>query len=365
LVEDYLQWNPYGENFAVKPDGTPYKVGIGYIYMGSDAILCYEGVFRTQISRTGAYYIMNDGALNIAKQIAWVQDMTATVKPDMITVQMVDEVQAGPAIEEATKAGIPVFSFDCGTAGPIVSWVHHLFEGPTAKYPDIDGANLIGEYFRDLAEQHQKPIDIFILWGPKSLKALQDRKAGLLKGIDDHPLVSVTDSPETDGSEGMAATVTMDAFTTNPDLNAIFTLGGGGGGCVSGLKAIGRLYPADEFMINPDAVCTTAFEGDLLMQEHLDKGNVACFGTHGGWDVCDAMLKVMYNNVILGMEVPKEIPVPMYLLTAENCRTEMMFGSAYWTVMPRGEYEDWPVLDMSIINVPQPTLEDRMEILGY
>ena len=58
---------------------------------------------------------------DIHRQISWVQDMIATVKPDMITVQPPDDVQIGPAIQLATDNDIPCFAFDTASTEPIVS----------------------------------------------------------------------------------------------------------------------------------------------------------------------------------------------------------------------------------------------------
>ena len=44
----------YGEPFAFKPDGSPYKVATSYILLGCEEMVNYEGVVRTNCARAGA-----------------------------------------------------------------------------------------------------------------------------------------------------------------------------------------------------------------------------------------------------------------------------------------------------------------------
>jgi hypothetical protein len=122
---------------------------------------------------------------------------------------------------------------------------------------------------------------------------------------------------------------------------------------------------------DPEHVLIATFEGDTLAQEAMDNGELDAFGTHGGYDVCDCMTQVMLNYLVLGQDVQKEINPPMSVMTPDNVRSHTgnpywdEYGTLYWTVMPSGRWEAWPVCDYSSLGVEWPTLELRKELKGY
>ena len=87
----------------------------------------------------------------------------------------------------------------------------------------------------------------------------------------------------------------------------------------------------------------------------------------------------MLTNVILGQEVPGEVSVPMFFVTADNMWTPegTLGGCPIYPLMPPGQWDLWPVLDWStpgsLVTTPDmqswqmetPTVELRMQYMGY
>lgn len=338
--------NPFGEDFAVKPDGTPYKFGSTYFFLGNDWMVNAHGLIGSLIERAGGEVLHFDPGCDVARQIGYVEDLIAVRHPDALLIHAVDEAMVAPVCDQAAAAGIAVFPWDFNVpTDTITSYVYHDFDGPA-------GSCVVGDYFVQVAEETDMTLNIYEVWGMRSSPSSVDRHVGFHRAVDGHPLIIVTESPDSQWSDEVAASLVMDAFTAQPELNALYVHGGGSSGAIEGLRGIGRLLPYGD----PDHVIIATNDCDTRVVEAMDDGQLDAFGSHGPRDLVDITVQLAFTKVILGKSVPKDVAIPMTMVTPENIDTLMLFGSlAAWPRMPQGQWDLWPVLDASSIGIEIPT----------
>ena len=339
--------NPIGENFAVKPDGTPYMFATTYLWVTVDPMFNYVANMHSLIKRAGGYWVTYDPMGDAARQIAWVEDQIAVQKPDCILMQPCSEALLAPVVDKASDAGIPTIAWDFDIfADNTVSCVRDYFIGDY-------GSNLLGEYFIELAERTGEHIYVFEIWGDMAVESSQHRHQGFHAAVDAHPdLITVIES----GDKGWwsveaAADYVIDAFTAHPELNGTYQHGGGSAGSLEGLRAIGRLLPIGD----PDHVYISTNDSDTLGAIEMDAGTVDAFANHGGWHLSDVAVKIAFTHVVLGQPVPRFVDLPLVVITPETIDTHYFFGAlAAYPRMPKA-HDLWPVLDYSVIGIETPT----------
>ena len=82
--------NPFGEDFAVRPDGTPYKFGSTYFFLGNDWMVNADGLIQSLIKRAGGEVLPFDPGCDVARQIGYVEDLIAVRHPDAVLIHAVD-----------------------------------------------------------------------------------------------------------------------------------------------------------------------------------------------------------------------------------------------------------------------------------
>jgi len=359
LVSPRLQLNPFGEDFAVKPDGTPYCFLDVAIFMGMEEIVNYSNMLKSLITRAGGEDTIFDCELNVDKQIAAIEDMLAVGETDALLGMPVDERALAPVIDRCAAAGIPFYAYtvDCYSDGTI-TYAHHDWLGPPG------GA--VGEYLAQVAEKENKQINVFVVWGLPYLQECKNRYAAFMAPIKDHPLFNFIESGDSQCSDELTAELVMDGFTAHPELNACWHMCGGQTGIVSGLRTIGRLLPPED----PNHVIVATCEANTVLVEAMDDGYIDATGSHGGWTQVDTVCKLAFTHLILGQPVPRDVPIPYFCLTREDIHTldsdyARTFGAVYWAAMPKGQWDLWPVLDTTSFGVQTPTKAMRMELQGY
>ncbi len=347
--------NPFGENFAIKPDGTPYVFATTYIFVTVDPMAKWVANIHSLLKRGGAEYIDFDPNGDPQKQIAFVENLIAVRKPDALIMQSINEALLAPVTDQAAAAGIPTIAFDFDNYSEnTVCTVYDHFRGDF-------GSNLLGEYFIELAERDNVHINVFEVWGDKSVDSSVARHEGFHSVVDARPdLITVMESGDLGwNSVELASTYVMDAFTAYPELNGTFQHGGGNAGSIEGLRAVDRLLPLGD----PNHVYISTNDMDTSGVREMDNGFVDAFAQHGGWYVSDATVQVAFTHVVLGQPVPRYINLPLFVVTPDNIDTTYFFGAlAAYPRMPL-DPDLWPVLDFSPIGIEIPT--EDMKATGY
>jgi len=359
LCDPDLLMNPFGEDFAVKPDGTPYEFAITFLFLGADPVVNYKGIMTSLIRRAGGEVTTFDAEFNAQKQTDYIDDLITVPgrMPDGLIVNAVNEQMLAPAVDRATAAGLPCFAYDIRIySDNLVSLFWRDFTG--VRCP---GSDVMGEYFIKRAEEDNKHLYVYEVWGWKVMETAHQRHEGFHNAVDGHPLITVIESPDTQWSPEISANFIIDAFTTNPDLNAVYNHGSGLSGIPEGLRGIDRLLPYED----PDHVLVGTNDCDSRVVENMEKGYVDAFLTHGGWHLGDGAVKLMLTCIVCGKPVPKEVLCPTFLVTPENIDTEFFFGALSYPKMPLNQWDIWPALDTTEIGIEAPTLALRMEYMGY
>jgi ribose transport system substrate-binding protein len=169
------------------------------------------------------------GEWDLARQTSQVENFI-TQKMDAIVIAPVDTRGIVSAVEEANRAGIPVFTVDISSAGGRVT--SHIASD------NAQGGRLVGEY---LAKILGGRGDIAILDQP-TLASVIDRVRGFREAIARHPGIHIVAAPAVErGVRDVAKNKTDNLLQSQPGLAGIF---GSNDDCALGalasLRAAGR-----------------------------------------------------------------------------------------------------------------------------
>ncbi len=150
------------------------------------------------------------GEWDLARQTSQVENFI-TQKMDAIIVAPVDTRGIVSAVEEANRAGIPVFTVDISSAGGHVT--SHIASD------NAQGGRLVGEY---LAKLLGGQGDIAILDQP-TLASVIDRVRGFREAIAQYPGIHIVADPAVErGLRDVAKNKTDNLLQSQPHLAAIF-----------------------------------------------------------------------------------------------------------------------------------------------
>lgn len=344
IRSDYVI-NPW-EGLAVKPDGTPYRIASTFIFMGIDVLVNWDGYLRSLVERAGGEFSNYDAEFKVENQIAWMEDIASLKTADAVILHPAQETMVIPAAELCVNAGIPVTVWDTLVPSNKMSGnVYHDFDGP-------EGCVLMGEWIVDYAERTGEQINIYDPWSSHAVQHCVDRQVGFKRAVEDHPLITMLEAGDTGASNDVCADWVMDAFTTHPELNALFFDGGGSEGGIEGLRAIDRLKP----MGDPDHVILMINDMNRNTLKAMDDGYLDLLTSHSHMHMIDVPVKLIFTKLILGQPVPWNVPLPMVMVTTDNWTELMLWGmTPVWPWLPEEQWDLWPVLDTSEIGLETPT----------
>jgi len=334
---------------AVKPDGTQYKLAYTPPFLVAE--WCYVGdeVIKSLVKRAGGSITSLDPNSSPDKQLAIVDDFI-TMGVNGIMILPVDSSSIVPAIQRANNAGIPVF--DC--TNPI--------DDPSIV-TSVSGGNYqmgyeAGRFLANYAKQTGKPMIVFELWNLRSMQSLHERAQGFADAVAKEPLVKqVIESDDTGYSNDTTMSLLADAFTAHPEINAVFSQGAVVNGIVQGLKAINKLYPVGD----PNHIVVTTIDEETDTDMAVRDGWFDATTMHSAWELNDALTKLALMYVCCGnKDIPKEVIVPTYSITAANMNSPRWGEPALTGFMQHANFDLWPILDLPAdLGVKTPTVKDK------
>jgi len=150
------------------------------------------------------------GEWDLARQTSQVENFI-TQKMNAIVIAPVDSRGIVSAVEEANRAGIPVFTADIAAAGGDVT--AHIASD------NAQGGRLVGEF---LARRLGGRGKVAILDQP-TVTSVIDRVRGFREAIAAHPGITIVAAPAVErGLREVAKQKTDNLLQSHPDLNAIF-----------------------------------------------------------------------------------------------------------------------------------------------
>jgi ribose transport system substrate-binding protein len=177
---------------------------------------CFDG-FSAAAAKYGIEVQRLDPAKADAALQAAVIDQVRARKVDGIAVSAVDDAGVSPAIAAATKAGIPVITFD----SPAPS-------SPALTYIGTDNRAAGLEAGKRLVAAMRGTGSVLVLQGGMAAANLNQRAAGLKEGLRTAPGVKLLDVVDISGDAAAAAGRVETALREHPTATAVFSVSSAG-----------------------------------------------------------------------------------------------------------------------------------------
>ena len=236
------------------------------------------------------------GEWDLARQTSQVENFI-TQRMSAIIIAPVDSRGIVSAVEEANRAGIPVFTADIAAAGGDV--VAHIASD------NAQGGRLVGEY---LARRLSGRGTVAILDQP-TVTSVIDRVRGFREEIASHPGIEIVAAPAVErGLREVAKQKTDNLLQSHPAISAIF---GSNDDCALGALASVRAAGRGNVLIvgfdaTPEAQASIR-EGTALLADAIQYPTVI------GRRTIEAVAAHLRGEV-----VPRQIPVPVGLVDRDS-----------------------------------------------
>ena len=284
------------EKASVKVKGI---IGVSVLTLTNPFFKVIGDTIKEQAEKVGYSVEVVSGDSDVAKQQNQVKDFLVK-KVVAIVLCPCDSRSIGAVIQEANKAGVPVFTADIACLAPDAKVVTHIatdnFEG--GKQAGIATIEALGEAGGKVAVLDFRQVESCIL-----------RVKGFKEVIDAHnkknPKAQITIVAELpgDGKKDKSQSATEDVLQTHPDLAAIFAIND-----PSALGARAALERANK----ADAVKIIGFDGQPDGKQAIKEGKIFAdpvqFPDKIGQQTVTAML-----DYFDGKTPPKEVLIPTVL----------------------------------------------------
>lgn len=281
------------EKASVKVKGI---IGVSVLTLTNPFFKVIGDTIKEQAEKAGYSVEVVSGEFDVAKQQSQVKDFLVK-KVVAIVLCPCDSRSIGAVIQEANKAGVPVFTADIKCLAPDAEVVTHIatdnYEG--GKQAGIATIEALGEAGGKVAVLDFRQAESCIL-----------RVKGFKEVIDAHnkknPKAQITIVAELpgDGKKDKSQSATEDVLQTHPDLAAIFAIND-----PSALGARAALERANK----ADAVKIIGFDGQPDGKQAIKEGKIFAdpvqFPDRIGQQTVAAML-----DYFDGKNPPKEVLIP-------------------------------------------------------
>lgn len=198
-----------------------------------------EAGLKEAADKQGYQLIVTSGDMDLAKQQSQIENFIVQ-KVDAIILCPADSKGIGPAIEQANRAGIPVFTADIAAQGGQV--VSHVASD------NLSGGRLAAEY---IAKALNGQGEVGIIGQPEVQSGL-DRETGFKEEMKKHPGIKMVPSINGGGLRDKALKAAEDMLQGNPNLKGIFGINDDSAlGALSAAEARGR---NDMVIVGYDAI---------------------------------------------------------------------------------------------------------------
>ena len=284
------------EKASVKVKGI---IGVSVLTLTNPFFKVIGDTIKEQAEKAGYSVEVVSGEFDVAKQQSQVKDFLVK-KVVAVVLCPCDSRSIGAVIQEANKAGVPVFTADIKCLAPDAEVVTHIatdnYEG--GKQAGIATIEAMGEAGGKVAVLDFRQVESCIL-----------RVKGFKEIIDAHnkknPKAQITIVAELpgDGKKDKSQSATEDVLQTHPDLAAIFAIND-----PSALGARAALERANK----ADAVKIIGFDGQPDGKQAIKEGKIFAdpvqFPDKIGQQTVAAML-----DYFDGKTPPKEVLIPTVL----------------------------------------------------
>ncbi|HLJ56599.1 MAG TPA: substrate-binding domain-containing protein [Chthonomonadaceae bacterium] len=195
---------------APKSHGT---VGVSLLTMANPFFKVMGDSMQAEGSKDGYAVTIQAGEMDSARQKDQVNDFIVK-KVSAIVLSPVDARSIGTSIQEANKAGIPVFTADTGCLDPAAKVVSHV---ATDNY---GGGKLAGEA---MVEAIGDKGTVAIITHPE-VESVILRAKGFKEVIAKHPGIKIVSELPGRGERDTSFKTAQDILEKHPDLNGLFAI---------------------------------------------------------------------------------------------------------------------------------------------
>jgi ribose transport system substrate-binding protein len=283
---------------ASKQSGPPrrvLKIGVSFQELDNPYFAVMKEALDDATRSIGAELYVTDARHDVTKQINDVEDLVQK-GVDILLINPTDSVGIESAVRSANKAGVVVVAVDAQANGPIDSFVGSK---------NYDAGRLAGEA---LVKSLDGRGSVAILDGIPVVPILE-RVRGFKDAIAKHPGIKIVDTQNGKQERSTALSVTENMIQSHPDLNGLFSVNDGGAlGALAAIDASGKKIALVSVDGLAEVVAAVAKGGTV-------KATVAQFPR----DQVRIALGIALAKK-WGANVPKEVPIDVKLLTAENAK---------------------------------------------
>jgi ribose transport system substrate-binding protein len=270
------------------------KLGASYMTLNNIFFDPMNAAAAAAAKKAGADYTVVDARLDVSRQIDGVENMVAQ-SVSAIILNPVDSDAIVPAVLNANKAKIPVFTVDVKSKGGTV--VSHITSD------NVEAGRLAGEF---VVKNLPAGSKVGIVDGPP-ISTFQQRVEGFSKAIEGKLTISTHQNALQNAPEAFTA-ITENLITGNPEIKALFTVNDNAAeAAAAAIETSGR---KDVWIVSVDGIPSVV---QTIAHDGLIKATV---GQQPG-----AMGRLAVETAIKylkGETVPPEIKAPLELVTKEN-----------------------------------------------
>jgi ribose transport system substrate-binding protein len=278
---------------------TPARpvIGVSLLTQSHTFYKDLEDAMRAEAAAKNLDIVFSACEMDPAKQASQIEDFIAQHVSALI-VAPCDSSAIVPYVQEAQRAGIPVFSADIAVNGAAV--VSHVASDNFA------GGKLAAKALAGLLHDRGK---VLIIDHPE-VASVQDRTRGFDEEMKNHPGIQVVGRPSASGQRAKAMSVMEDMLQAHRDLNGVFAINDDTAlAAASVLEAAGR---KDVVIVGFDA---TAEAQDAIRKGSPLKADISQFPKKIGQTTVE-----LVSRHLKGEKVPAIVPVEVSVVDAQTLK---------------------------------------------
>lgn len=308
------------DGLAIKPDGTPLKVGIVFADFSTEMSLAMGGYPKWLLEQAGAEVTLVNADYDLELQQNTLNDFV-TMGVDVIIIQPVDDFAVAAKVIEIQAKGIPIMAIN----HPPMDKDQNALVAVGGISPNFEMAAGCANYIIEKAAG--KDVKVVEIMGDIKTIIAQERAAGFEKAVEENSNLKYVNSRVTDwGPEGAMA-ATEDFITADPDLFAIFEHSDGmAQGVIAALKRNGKLYPVGD----PNHIFLVSIDGAPYGHQAIREGWLDLSMEQSPY----AMASIVTKGALMvaqGIALPGigegVIPVEPVAITAETVEMITLWGN--------------------------------------
>ncbi len=282
-----------------KEEKSSKKIGVTLLARAHIFYRDLEDGLNSQADSNGYQLIISSADFDLGKQISQIEDFISR-NVDAIIVCPVDSKGIGPAIEEANRANIPVFTADIAAEeGKVVSHI---------ASDNVAGGRLAGEY---LAKLLNGKGELAIIDQP-AITSVLDRVKGFKEAIAKFPNLTIVSDVNGMGVRDRSLQAATDVLQAHPNLAGIFGINDDS--ALGALDAVKQFNGKNISIVGYDA---TPPARKAILEGSALKADVVQYPVKIGITTIKEI-----KNYFEGKQVPRLVPVDVGIVDQEFLKSQ-------------------------------------------